>query len=122
MPAPKSRDSFPDGVRDLNCTGQKIGQGVGHCMLHRHNHCQRAMILRKHMLIHILSFDDTFYDACIIEVAPPSLLLFVGMIEQHDNGKSQLRFGAPKTELAMTPLLHYNYYVTFKEGAQSQTC
>jgi len=51
------------------------------------------------------------------KAVPPSLLQFVGMVEHRADIKSQLRFGAPKTDLAMAQLLQYNCYARLKEGA-----
>jgi len=76
-----------------------------------------AKILRKHMLDHNSSFNGTFQDGCVDEAVPPSLLLFVDMIEHGADIKSQLRFGASKTDLAMAQLLQYNCYARYEEGA-----
>ena len=76
-----------------------------------------AKILRRHMLDHKSTFDGTFHEGCIEQAIPPSLLQFVGMVEHGADIKSQLRFGASKTDLAITQLLQYNCYARYKEGA-----
>lgn len=78
-----------------------------------------ASILRKHMIEHKTTFNGTFHDNCIADSAPPLLLQFVCMIEHGANIKSQLRFGASKTDLTMTQLLQYNCYAKYKEGAKT---
>lgn len=78
-----------------------------------------AKILRRHMLEHKSSFDGTFYEGCIEDSIPPSLLQFVGMIEHGADIKSQLRFGASKSDLAIAQLLQYNCYARYKEGAST---
>ena len=60
-----------------------------------------AKILRRHMLDHKSTFDGTFHEGCIEQAIPPSLLQFVGMVEHGADIKSQLRFGASKTDLAI---------------------
>lgn len=69
------------------------------------------------MLEHKSAFDGTFHKGCIEEAFPPSLLQFVGMVEHGADIKSQLRFGASKTDLAIAKLLQYNCYARYKEGA-----
>ena len=76
-----------------------------------------AKILRRHMLDHKILVDGTYNMDCTEEAIPPSLLQFVGMVEHGADIKSQLRFGASKTDLAMAQLLQYNCYARFKEGA-----
>ena len=51
---------------------------------------------------------------------PKSLLQFVCMIENGADTKSQLRFGATTTDLAMAQLLQYNCFAKYKEGAAAQ--
>ena len=60
-----------------------------------------AKILRRHMLDHKSTFDGTFHEGCIEQAIPPSLLQFVGMVQHGADIKSQLRFGASKTDLAI---------------------
>lgn len=69
------------------------------------------------MLDHKSTFDGTFNEGCIEEAIPSCLLQFVGMIEHGADIKSQLRFGASKTDLAISQLLQYNCYARYKEGA-----
>ena len=76
-----------------------------------------AKILRRHMLDHKSTFDGTFHEGCIEQAIPPSLLQFVGMVEHGADIKSQLRFGASKTDLAIAQLLQYTCYARYKEGA-----
>jgi len=76
-----------------------------------------AGILRRHMLDHKSTFDGTFHKGCIEEAFPASLLQFVGMVEHGADIKSQLRFGASKTDLAIAQILQYNCYARYKEGA-----
>lgn len=78
-----------------------------------------ASILRRQMVDHKSKFDGTFHESCIEESIPPTLLQFVGMIEHGADIKSQLRFGASKTDLAMAQLLQYNCYARYKEGANT---
>ncbi|KAJ8046458.1 hypothetical protein HOLleu_05132 [Holothuria leucospilota] len=75
-----------------------------------------AKILRRHMLDHKSTFDGTFHERCIEEAIPRSLLQFVGMVEHGADIKSQFRFGAPKTDLAIVQLLLYNCFARYKEG------
>lgn len=60
-----------------------------------------AKILQRHILDHKSAFDGTFHEGCIEEGIPPSLLQFMGTIEHRVDIKSQLRFGASKTDLAI---------------------
>ena len=53
----------------------------------------------------------------IEQAVPLTLLQFVAMLEHGADIKSQLRFGASKTDLAIAQLLQYNYYARYKEGA-----
>ena len=77
-------------------------------------------ILRNRMLNHKSKFDGNFHEGCIDDSIPPQLLQFVGMIEHGANIKSQLKFGASKTDLAMAQLLQYNCYSRYREGAAPQ--
>lgn len=79
-----------------------------------------AGILRNHMLNHNSKFVGKFHEGCIDDSIPPQLLQFVGMIEHGANIKSQLTFGASKTDLAMAQLLQYNCYSRYREGAAPQ--
>ncbi|KAJ8386023.1 hypothetical protein AAFF_G00178440 [Aldrovandia affinis] len=76
-----------------------------------------ANILRRHMLDHKSTFDGTFHELCIEQAIPLTLLQFVAMLEHGADIKSQLRFGASKTDLAIAQLLQYNCYARYKEGA-----
>ena len=67
-----------------------------------------ANILRRHMLDHKSTFDGTFHEGCIEQAIPLTLLQFVAMLEHGADIKSQLRFGASKTDLAIAQLLQYN--------------
>ena len=77
-----------------------------------------AKILRRHMLGHKSTFHGTFNMDSSEDAVPPSLLQFVGMVEHGADIKSQLIFGASKTDTAIAHLLqYYNCYARFKEGA-----
>ena len=78
-----------------------------------------ATIIRKHMLEHKLPFQGSFNENCIEDSLPSILLQFVCMIEHGADIKSQLMFGASKTDLAMAQLLQYNCYTKYKEGAKT---
>lgn len=69
------------------------------------------------MLDHKTTFDGTFHEGCIEQAVPLPLLQFVAMLEHRADIKSQLRFGASKTDLAIAQLLQYNCYARYKEGA-----
>jgi len=69
-----------------------------------------ASILRSQMLNHKSKFNGNFNEQCIDDSVPPMLQQFVSMIEHGADIKSQLRFGASKTDLAMAQLLQYNCY------------
>ncbi len=60
-----------------------------------------ASILRNQILNHKSKFNGNFDKQCIDISIPPVLLQFVCMIEHGADIKSQLRFGASKTDLAM---------------------
>ena len=60
--------------------------------------------LRRHMLNHNNTFDVTFHEGCIEPVIPLTLLQFLAMFE-HGKIKSQLRFDASKTVVAIAHLL-----------------
>ena len=62
------------------------------------------------------AFAGTFHGGCVECAIPSTLLLFVCMIEHGADVKSQLRFGASKTELAMAQLLQYNCYAKNRDG------
>lgn len=78
-----------------------------------------AKILRKHMVEHKMPFKGSFHDNCIEDSLPSLLVQFVCMIEHGADIKSQLRFGASKTDLAMAQLLQYNCYARYREGAKT---
>ena len=73
------------------------------------------------MINHKSAFAGTFHEGYVEYAIPSTLLQFVCMIEHGADLKSQLRFGAPKTDLAMAQLLQYNCYGTkkcrYREGA-----
>ena len=69
------------------------------------------------MLDHNSTFDGTFHEGCIEQAIPSTLLQFVAMLGLEADIKSQLRFGASKTDLAIAQLLQYNCYAKYKEGA-----
>ena len=78
-----------------------------------------AKIIRRNMLDHKSEFDGQFHEGCVEEAILPTLLQFVSMIEHGADIKSQLRFGACKTDVAMAQLLQYNCYSRYKEGAET---
>ena len=97
----------------VNLFKQRLEQlGLGAIILAR-----AAKVLRRHMLDHKSTFDGTFQEGCIQDAIPPTLLQFVGMIEHGADIKSQLRFGASKSDLTMAQLLQYNCYARYKERA-----
>ena len=61
-----------------------------------------------------VQFQRGFNDAIL-----PSLLEFICMIEHGVYIKSQLKFGASKTDSAMAQLLQYNCFSRYKEGAST---
>ena len=75
-----------------------------------------AKILRKNMIEHKSKFDGTFHGGCVEEAIPSTLLQFVCMIQHGADIKSQLRYGASKTDLALAQLLQYNCSAKYKEG------
>ena len=76
-----------------------------------------AKILRRHMLDHQSRFDGTFNEGCIENSIPTSLLQFVCMLEHGADIKSQIRFGASRTDKSIAQLLQYNCYARYQEGA-----
>lgn len=78
-----------------------------------------AKILRKHMVEHKMPFQESFNYNSIEDSMPPLLVQFVCMIEHGADIKSQLRFGASKTDLAMAQLLQYNCYAKYRENAKT---
>ena len=75
-----------------------------------------AKVLRRHILDHQSKFDGTFPEGCVKDAIPSILLQFVGMIEHGADVKSHLRFGASKSDQAISQLLQYNCYSRYKEG------
>ena len=71
------------------------------------------------MLEHKVPFQGSFNENCIEDSLPSILLQFVCMMEHGADIKSQLMFGASKTDLAMAQLLQYNCYTKYKEGAKT---
>ena len=78
-----------------------------------------AKILRRRMISKGFSFGGNFYDGCVEDSLPPALLQFVCMIEHGVDIKSQLEFGASKSDQAMAQLLQYNCYARYREGAKT---
>ena len=76
-----------------------------------------AKILRKCILDHPSRFDGTIPEGSVRNATPPLLLQFVGMVEHGSDIKSQLRFGALKSDQAIAQLLQFNCYSRYKEGA-----
>ena len=76
-----------------------------------------AKILRKIILNHHSSFDGTFPEGSIQNATPTLLLQFIGMVEHGGDIKSQLRFGASKSDQAIAQLIQYNCYSRYNEGA-----
>ena len=74
-----------------------------------------AKILRGHMIDHKPTFAGTFHEGYVEYAIPSTLLQFVCMIEHGVDIKSQLRFGASKTDLAMAQFLQYNCYAKYRE-------
>ena len=75
-----------------------------------------AKILQGHMIDHKSAFAGTFHEGYVEYAIPSTLLQFVCMIEHGAAIKSQLRFGASKTHLAMAQHLQYNCYAKYREG------
>ena len=69
-----------------------------------------ASILRNQMVNHKSKLNGNFDEQYIDDSISPKLLQVVCMIEHGADIKSQLRFGACKTDLAMAQLLQYNCY------------
>ncbi|KAH3711848.1 hypothetical protein DPMN_071523 [Dreissena polymorpha] len=78
-----------------------------------------AKILRKQMIEHKINFNGSVHEHCIEDSLPSILLQFVCMIEHGADIKSQLTFGASKTDLAMAQLLQYNCCARYQEGAKT---
>ena len=78
-----------------------------------------AKILRRQMISKGFSFGGSYYDGCVDDSLPPALLQFVCMIEHGVDIKSQLMFGASKSDQAMAQLLQYNCYAKYREGAKT---
>ncbi|XP_035811437.2 uncharacterized protein LOC118471353 [Amphiprion ocellaris] len=76
-----------------------------------------AKILRRCILDHKCRFEGTFAEGCVQNAIPPLLLQFVGMVEHGADIKSQLRFGASKSDQAIAQLMQFNCYSRYKEGA-----
>lgn len=79
-----------------------------------------AKILRRHMVEHKCKFEGSLYENSVYDSLPSALLQFICMIEHGADIKSQLRFGATITDLAMAQLLQYNCFAKYKEGAITQ--
>ncbi|KAH3857789.1 hypothetical protein DPMN_100404 [Dreissena polymorpha] len=78
-----------------------------------------AKILRKQIIEHTRAFYGSFHEDCIEDSLPSILIPLVCTIEHGADIKSQLRFGASKTDLAMAQLLQYNCYAQYKEEAKT---
>ncbi len=76
-----------------------------------------AKILRQHMVSHKCNFDGAFDENSLTHSVPPSLLQFVCMVEHGADIKSQLRFSATTTDLAMSQLLQCNCFAKKNEGS-----
>ncbi len=77
-------------------------------------------ILRRHMVEHKCKFEGSLYENSMYDSLPSALLQFVCMIEHEADIKSQIRFDATTTDLAMAQLLQYNCFAKYKEGATTQ--
>ena len=77
-----------------------------------------AKILRRRMIDHKSSFCGTFHDNCVEDSIPSVLLQLISMIEHGADIKSQLKFGASKTDFAMAQLLQYNCYAKYQEDGK----
>lgn len=77
-----------------------------------------AKIIRRRMMDYKSSFCGTFTDNCVEESIPPVLLQFVSMIEHGADIKSQLKYGASKTDFAIAQLLQYNCYSKYQEDGK----
>ena len=73
-----------------------------------------AKILRQRMIDHKSVFAGTFDDNCVEDSIPPVLFQFVSMLEHGTDIKSQLQFGASKTDFALSQLLQCNCYANIK--------
>ena len=69
------------------------------------------------MIDHESTFAETFHEGYVEYAIPSTLLQFVCMIEHGADIKSQLRFGASKTDLVMAQFLQYDCYGRYREGA-----
>ena len=67
------------------------------------------------MIDHKSTFAGIFHEGCVECAISSTLLQFVCMIEHGADINSQLRFGAPKTDLTMAQLLQYNCYAKYRE-------
>lgn len=74
-----------------------------------------AKILRKHMVEDKCKFQGNLSENSVYDSLPSALLQFVCIIEHGADIKSQIRFGATTTDLAMAQLLY-----KYKEGAATQ--
>lgn len=79
-----------------------------------------AKILRRHMVKHKCRFEGNLYKDSVHDSLPSALLQFVCMLEHGADIKSQIRYGATTTDLAMAQLLQYNCFAKYKEGATTQ--
>ena len=73
-------------------------------------------MLRRHMLDHKYRYKGNLHETSVYDSLPPALFEFVCMIEHGADIKSQLRFGATTTNLAMSQLLQYNCFAKYKDG------
>jgi hypothetical protein len=78
-----------------------------------------AKILRGHMIDHKSAFTGTFHERYVEYAIPSTLLQFVCIIEHGADIKSQLRFGASKTDLLQW-LSFYNIIAMLRTGKGQQ--
>ena len=78
-----------------------------------------AKILRGHMIDHKSAFTGTFQERYVEYAIPSTFLQFVCIIEHGADIKSQLRFGASKTDLLQW-LSFYNTIAMLRTGKGQQ--
>ena len=106
-------EAYKSGIYILLAFNEDIGFALSQASTY-----SEAKILGKaarNMIDHEVKFDGRFYDGCVEDAIPPSLLEFIHGI----NIKSQLRFDASKTDSAMAQFLQYNCYSRYKEGVSA---
>lgn len=102
--------AFEKDVGSILAEANKYGDAI---------HLARAAaMIRSDMLDHKSQFSTTFsVDDNVNNVVPQSLLQFVCMISHGSDIKSQLNYGASKSDIALSQLLQYNCVTKYKEGA-----